>query len=235
MKSRFSRRSSIRAMRNHPPGHKNHPCVKRPNATGGPLRGWGGGGCPYRSSRHARSPCIASRKALCALWSACHHPGEACTPWACFCHLERASARVIVPFHLLCTRCMRWVFLRSYGEPPRERGMSSSTSPRMGWGTHPAHSPPGHFLPCSPGLIVRVLSTGRSQRAHTCSSDQTRLTSCRRLCPLALCSGVAMVTSQWTTQDSPVTALVRGYLCGAWSSSRMRVGRRRGSCWVSSL
>ena len=60
--------------------------------------------------------------------------------------LARASVRVIAPLYWLHCLCMRWVLALSYGEPPRERGRSSSTSARMGWGWHPVHGAPGHRL-----------------------------------------------------------------------------------------
>lgn len=129
-------------------------------------------------------------------WVAVHHIGDAYTFAACclLAPLARralASASVIADFHWLQVRCMRWVFLRSSGEPPRDRGMSSSTSARMGWGTHPMHPSRGHFGPCSPGVLLSVLSTGWSHSAQLVSSASTRLRSSLRLCPLALCAGVA--------------------------------------------
>lgn len=50
----------------------------------------------------------------------------------CPANLARASVRVIDPFHWLHFLSMARVFERSYGEPPRERGRSSSTSTRLG-------------------------------------------------------------------------------------------------------
>src|SRR5690606_36098495 len=55
-----------------------------------------------------------------------------------------ASARVMRPFHPLQERFMRWQLSRSYGDPPRERGMSWSTTGLMGCGVQPGHVPPGH-------------------------------------------------------------------------------------------
>lgn len=43
----------------------------------------------------------------------------------------------------------------------------------------------------------------RLQRAHWCVVVPWYAAACLS----------AMVTSQWTTQDSPVTVMVRGYLC----------------------
>lgn len=100
--------------------------------------------------------------------------------------LARASASVMVDFHLLHVRCMRRQFLRSYCEPPLTLGRSSSTSALMGWGTHPGHPVWGHLGPCSPGVLVRVLSTGRSHSAQTFSSASTRLRNSLRLCPFEL-------------------------------------------------
>lgn len=100
--------------------------------------------------------------------------------------LARASASVMVDFHLLHVRCIRRQFLRSYCEPPLMRGRSSSTSALMGWGTHPGHPVWGHLGPCSPGLLVRLLSTGLSQSAQMDSSANTRLRNSLRLCPFEL-------------------------------------------------
>lgn len=104
----------------------------------------------------------------------------------CGCSFALASSKVRSPLNSLHLRCMRWQLLRSYCEPPRERGMSSSTSPRIGCGIHPAQSAVGHTFPCSPGRVVRDLSTARPQRAQACSSAFTRFTSTRRRWRLAL-------------------------------------------------
>lgn len=108
--------------------------------------------------------------------------------------LVRASASVMAPFRWLHSRCMRRQFLRSYCEPPRDRGRSSSTSARLGWGWHPAQGGPGHFGPCPPGVILSALSTSSSQSAHVRSSALTRLTSSRLRCPLALRTCAATAT-----------------------------------------
>lgn len=126
-----------------------------------------------------------------------HQIGEAYT-FTAVCLLlvrsARASLRVIADFHRLHSRCMSRQLDRSVGEPPRERGMSSSTSARMGWGTHPGHVPPGHRGPWPPGVLVRVLSTRSSQRAQVFSSASTRLRSSRRRWPFALCIGEGIFT-----------------------------------------
>lgn len=136
--------------------------------------------------------CEPFRGVLTRFRCVCHHPGDACTLGRfCAAHLVRACSRVMVLFHLLHRLCMRWQFPREYGEPPLTRGMSSSTTGDIGCGTHPSHGVPvlgwvpGHFGPCSPGVILRDLFTGRSQRAQLCSSRSTRLRSSRRRCPLA--------------------------------------------------
>lgn len=161
----------------------------------------GGGGAPWcwglfsPQNRHDWSA-VVPLFCCCVAWV--HQMGEAVTSmctlgmFVLFWSLCRASASVMSLLSWLHLRWSRWQLERSYGDPPRDRGMSSSTSPRMGWGWHPAQGGPGHLGPCPPGVIFRVLSTGRSQSAHVCSSALTRLTSSRLRCPLALWSGAAI-------------------------------------------
>ena len=134
-------------------------------------------------------------------------------------HLVRASARVMSPLNRLCSRCMRWQLDRRYCDPPRDRGMSSSTSARIGCGTQPAHPLPLHLGPCTPGDMVRLRSTGSPQSAHVDSSRLTRLTSCRRLCPLACgwrrlsCisrSRASPRSNPWMRMVSPIVCRIRG-------------------------
>src|SRR5690606_18412275 len=99
-----------------------------------------------------------------------------------------AVARPPIPFprRRLHSRCACLTLLRSSGLPPRLTGTISSTSARIGWGTHPAHSGLEHRGPCCPRIIVSVLSTPPPHRPQWVSSASTRLRSSRRLCPLAL-------------------------------------------------
>ena len=124
-----------------------------------------------------------------------HQIGDAtmrrCVVFVLSFHRCLASVRVESDLNWLQLRCMRWQLRLSYGDPPRDLGMSSSTSPRWGWGRHPGQTPPGHFFPCPPGVVVSVLSTRSPQRAQWVSSALTRLVSSRRRWPLALCLGAA--------------------------------------------
>jgi len=89
----------------------------------------------------------------------------------CVAHLAssaRASASVRVAFQRLQARCIRWQLLRSYCEPPRARGMSSSTTAARG------------------SRWCRLWSTHSPQSAQWVSSALTRLTVCRLRWPLAL-------------------------------------------------
>ena len=129
---------------------------------------------------------------LSVLCTSRHHPGEGVTLGRfCASHFARASLSVMVDFHRLQRRCMRWQFPREYGDPPLTRGMSSSTTADCGCGTHPWQGVlvlglvVWHLGPWSPGVIFRVLSTGRPHSAQWCSSLRTRLRSSRRRCPLA--------------------------------------------------
>lgn len=90
------------------------------------------------------------------------------------------SLMVRLPLRRLQMRCMSRVLSRAYGDPPRERGRSSSTSGRMSCGTQPAQLPE-HLGPCFPGVMVRVLSTHPPHNAQWVSSASTRARSCRRL------------------------------------------------------
>lgn len=82
--------------------------------------------------------------------------------------------------------------LRWYGDPPRERGMSSSTSGLIGCGLQPWQSVREHLGPCCPGVYLSVLSTVLSHSAQWVSSASTRERSSRRRCPLLL-SGIVML------------------------------------------
>lgn len=95
----------------------------------------------------------------------------------------RASANVLSAFHRLHSRCIRWQLSRLVGDPPRETGTSSSTSPRSGWGTHPGQSVRRHLGPCLPGMVVRVRSIHVPHRAQWVSRARTRARSSRRRCP----------------------------------------------------
>ena len=91
----------------------------------------------------------------------------------------------------------------SYGDPPRARGKSSSTSARIGCGWHPVHGDPGHLLPCPPGVMVSALSTYWSHMAHVDSSALTRLTISLRRWPLPLWEMVAMAAHSPPGRDIP--------------------------------
>src|SRR5690606_20641438 len=97
------------------------------------------------------------------------------------------GVRCVVPLprFWLQMRCVSRQFERSYGEPPRLMGTISSTSARMGCGTHPVHGAPPHLGPCSPVCMPRVLSTHSPHSAQCVSVASTRARSCLRLCPLA--------------------------------------------------
>lgn len=70
-----------------------------------------------------------------------------------------ARSPIPLPRRRLHSRCASLTLLRSSGLPPRLTGTISSTSARIGWGTHPAHSGLEHRGPCCPRIIVSVLST----------------------------------------------------------------------------
>ena len=69
----------------------------------------------------------------------------------------RACSSVLSLFILLHLRCVSLQFVKLYGSPPRETGMSSSTSALIGCG------------------VFNVLSTGLPQMAHTSYDGQHSL------------------------------------------------------------
>lgn len=78
----------------------------------------------------------------------------------------RACSSVLSLFILLHLRCVSLQFAKLYGSPPRETGMSSSTSALIGCG------------------VFNVLSTGLPQMAHTSYAARTLALSCLRRQPL---------------------------------------------------
>lgn len=104
----------------------------------------------------------------------------------CPARAARASASVMVDFHLLQSRHMRCVLPRSSGDPPLTLGMSSSTTGDLGCHAQPVHSVRAHLGPCLPAMYLSVLLTVMPQSAQLVSSASTRRMSSRRLCPLAL-------------------------------------------------
>lgn len=78
----------------------------------------------------------------------------------------RACSSVLSLFILLHLRCVSLQFVKLYGSPPRETGMSSSTSALIGCG------------------VFNVLSTGLPQMAHTSYAASTLALSCLRRQPL---------------------------------------------------
>ena len=78
----------------------------------------------------------------------------------------RACSSVLSLFILLHLRCVSLQFAKLYGSPPRETGMSSSTSALIGCG------------------VFNVLSTGWAQMAHTSYAARTLALSCLRRQPL---------------------------------------------------
>lgn len=84
----------------------------------------------------------------------------------------------------------KWQFDRCSGDPPRCRGMISSTSPRIGSGIHPVQSGLVQRGPC---WLVKFsdLSTSWSQMPQWSDSARTRAMMARRRCPFALAAGDA--------------------------------------------
>ena len=80
----------------------------------------------------------------------------------------RACSSVLSLFILLHLRCVSLQFAKLYGSPPRETGMSSSTSALIGCG------------------VFNVLSTGLPQMAHTSYAASTLALSCLRRQPLLM-------------------------------------------------
>lgn len=78
----------------------------------------------------------------------------------------RACSSVLSLFILLHLRCVSLQLVKLYGSPPRETGMSSSTSALIGCG------------------VFNVLSTGLPQMAHTSYAARTLALSCLRRQPL---------------------------------------------------
>jgi len=124
---------------------------------GEPSREGGGGGAPY------------------------YHPSDTGMPVVSV----STGFRSPFPRFWLQIRCASCVLDRSYGDPPRLIGTISSTSARIGCGTHPWHGGPGHLGPCLPGWMVSVLSTHCPHSAQCVSVARTLARTCLRLCPLA--------------------------------------------------
>jgi hypothetical protein len=127
--------------------------------------------------------------------------------WLCWVSAWRASLSVRLDFHWLQVLCMSAQLSGECGDPPRETGMSSSTSGLIGCGMQPGHGwpcgvVPAHLGVCCPGMVVRVLSMGWPHSAQWVSRARMRARSCLRRWPFCLRgSGFAM-------GGSP-----RGYVC----------------------
>lgn len=109
------------------------------------------------------------RGASCRLRCSCYQMGEGvgcCRLFARSFHLVSASARVIAPLYSLHRLCISEQLLRSYGDPPLDRGMSSSTTALISCG------------------YFSALSTRLPQSLQCVSSFRTRARNCLRLCPL---------------------------------------------------
>lgn len=100
--------------------------------------------------------------------------------------VSRASSfGVRSPIHWLQRRHVSVQFSSESGEPPRDTGMISCTSPRRGCGVQPRHPVCGHLGPCLPATMLSVLSMGSRQSQQWVSRARTRLMSSLRRCPLA--------------------------------------------------
>lgn len=132
----------------------------------------------------------------------------------------RACSSVLSLFILLHLRCVSLQFAKLYGSPPRETGMSSSTSALIGCG------------------VFNVLSTGLPQMAHTSYAASTLCLSMRRRYPLLTRSlrRLLMVIPSYEVLAWPTTCRLgipssadipsRGYSWSAFGGSRTRAYTR---------
>ena len=132
----------------------------------------------------------------------------------------RACSSVLSLFILLQMRCVSLQLVKLYGSPPRETGMSSSTSALIGCG------------------VFNVLSTGLPQMAHTSYAASTLCLSMRRRYPLLTRSlrRLLMVIPSYEVLAWPTTCRLgipssadipsRGYSWSAFGGSRTRAYTR---------
>ena len=132
----------------------------------------------------------------------------------------RACSSVLSLFILLHLRCVSLQLVKLYGSPPRETGMSSSTSALIGCG------------------VFNVLSTGLPQMAHTSYAASTLCLSMRRRYPLLTRSlrRLLMVIPSYEVLAWPTTCRLgipssadipsRDYSWSAFGGSRTRAYTR---------
>lgn len=132
----------------------------------------------------------------------------------------RACSSVLSLFILLQMRCVSLQLVKLYGLPPRETGMSSSTSALIGCG------------------VFNVLSTGLPQMAHTSYAASTLCLSMRRRYPLLTRSlrRLLMVIPSYEVLAWPTTCRLgipssadipsRGHSWSAFGGSRTRAYTR---------